>query len=132
MEQNGSNDLIAGINKMTVWLNLLVGLISLAILIMIIGGAFFVRTYTSGPMTEAAQSINNKGVSYFLVGLAFLIVLSVMTIVIAIIRSKTIKMVATTEPSMDYKKVSKMWVIIPILLGGYLAWVFLLASLISV
>ena len=116
---------IATINKMTTWLNWLIGFVSCAVLLMIIGGIAFVKTYSSGTMKETARAINNMGVSFFLLGLGIFVILFTIYMTIAIIRLRIINKAIKTKTLGNYKKVSKLWVMIPILVIGFPAWVLL-------
>lgn len=124
------NNVVATINKMTVWLNWLIGFLLFAALLMIVGGTVFARTYSSGPMSKETGAINTMGVNTFLIGLIIFAILFTIYIIIAIIRLRTIKQTTMIGPLGNYKKVSKIWILILILMVGFPAWVLILASLI--
>ena len=127
MEQDRKDDIEAIVDTMTTWLNWLVGLMSCAAILMIVGGAQFAKTFSSGPMTEAARAMNNRGVSLFLLGAAIFVILLIIFTVLAVIRSKTIKKITAKVAPIEYRKVTKLWVLIPILVVGLPVWALLLA-----
>ena len=126
MERSEINDIVAKIRRMTIWLNWLVGFMLCAILLMMIGGVNFAKTYTSGPMDDAAREINDMGVSASSLGLAIFGILTIIFIIIAIVRLKNIKELPAV---VKYKKLSRIWMMIPILLAILPVWILILSSI---
>ena len=124
------NNTATKINKITIWLDVLVGLMICAALLMIVGGAFFAGTYSSGPMSEAQRATNNLGVSIFLLGLMIFAVLTIISIILTVIRVRTINKARAANALVPHKEVTKFWVIIPILVVGLPLWSLLFAYLI--
>lgn len=124
---NNSEKVLANTNKMEKWVNVLTIVFIFVIIGMVIGGLGFLYSFPGdGPRTVEKGHINTFFVNMLIFGFISMCLLLIIIIAIAVCRRRTVLALVEANVLLEYKKMGKLWMIIPYL---SLLWPFIVLVL---
>ena len=129
---NNSEKVLANTNKMEKWVNVLTIVFIFVIIGMVVGGLGLLYSFPGGgPRTAEQGHINTFFVNMLIFGFISMCLLLIIIIAIAVYRRRTVLALVKANVLLEYKRMGKLWMVIPYLTLLWPLIVFILFLLIG-